>query len=33
MKAWRMYGVGDMRLDDIPAPEVIAGNAACELHT
>lgn len=25
MKAWRMYGIGDMRLDDIPVPEVKAG--------
>src|SRR3979490_404410 len=22
MKAWRFYGFGDMRLDDLPAPEI-----------
>ena len=25
MKAWRMYGINDIRLDDIPVPEVIPG--------
>jgi threonine dehydrogenase-like Zn-dependent dehydrogenase len=25
MKAWRVYGVGDIRLDDIPRPNVIPG--------
>ena len=25
MKAWGVYGVGDMRLDDIPLPEVRPG--------
>ena len=26
MKAWRFYGFGDMRLDDIPDPECLAGH-------
>ena len=25
MKAWRVYGVGDMRLDEIPRPVVKPG--------
>lgn len=25
MKAWRMYGIGDMRLDDVPIPATKAG--------
>lgn len=25
MKAWRVYGIGDMRLDEIPSPEVRPG--------
>ena len=25
MKAWRVYGIGDMRLDDIPVPELKPG--------
>ena len=26
MKAWRMYGINDIRLDVIPIPEVIPGS-------
>ena len=25
MKAWRIYGIGDMRLDDVPMPKIKAG--------
>jgi threonine dehydrogenase-like Zn-dependent dehydrogenase len=30
MKAWRFYGFGDMRLDDIPEPECGAGHVVVE---
>jgi threonine dehydrogenase-like Zn-dependent dehydrogenase len=30
MKAWRFHGFGDMRLDDIPTPEVSSGHVLVE---
>jgi threonine dehydrogenase-like Zn-dependent dehydrogenase len=30
MKAWRFYGFGDMRLDDVPAPQVPPGHVLVE---
>lgn len=33
MKAWRMYGINDMRLDDIPVPEVKAGWVLIKVRT
>src|SRR6476646_3819347 len=30
MKAWRFYGFGDMRLDDIPPPQVQANHVLVE---
>jgi threonine dehydrogenase-like Zn-dependent dehydrogenase len=33
MKAWRTYGIGDMRLDDIPVPEVKAGWVLIKVRT
>lgn len=32
MKAWRVYGMGDMRLDDIPIPKIKAGWALIKIH-
>ena len=32
MKAWRTYGINDIRLDDIPIPEVIPGSVPDGLH-
>ena len=33
MKAWSMYGIGDMRLDDIPVPEIRAGWVLIKVRT
>lgn len=33
MKAWRMYGVGDMRLDDVPVPAIKAGWVLIKVKT
>jgi threonine dehydrogenase-like Zn-dependent dehydrogenase len=33
MKAWRMYGVGDMRLDEVPVPDVKPGWVLVRLRT
>ncbi len=30
MKAWRFYGFGDMRLDDVPEPECLPGHVIAE---
>jgi threonine dehydrogenase-like Zn-dependent dehydrogenase len=30
MKAWRFYGFGDMRLDDVPAPKLRPGHVLVE---
>ncbi|MBM4077243.1 MAG: Zn-dependent alcohol dehydrogenase, partial [Planctomycetes bacterium] len=30
MKAWRFYGFGDMRLDDVPVPELKPGHVLVE---
>ncbi len=32
MKAWRFYGFGDMRLDEIPIPEVKPGWVLCKVR-
>lgn len=31
MKAWRFYGFGDMRLDDVPTPEVRRGHVLAQV--
>src|ERR1700753_3028724 len=30
MKAWRFYGFGDMRLDEVPVPECAVGHVLVE---
>ena len=30
MKAWRFYGFGDMRLDDVPVPDCAPGHVLVE---
>lgn len=32
MKAWRMYGIADMRLDDVPMPEIKSGWALVKMR-
>jgi threonine dehydrogenase-like Zn-dependent dehydrogenase len=32
MKAWRVYAVGDMRLDDIPMPEIKPGHVLAKMR-
>jgi threonine dehydrogenase-like Zn-dependent dehydrogenase len=32
MKAWRFYGFGDMRLDDVPVPPVSPGHVLAEIR-
>ena len=31
MKAWRFYGFGDMRLDDVPVPPIRPGHVLAEI--
>src|SRR5688500_10574166 len=31
MKVWRFYGFGDMRLDDVPPPELRPGHVLCQV--
>jgi threonine dehydrogenase-like Zn-dependent dehydrogenase len=33
MKAWRVYGIGDMRLDEVPKPEIKAGWVLVKVKT